>query len=116
MEENKKSYYINIQTHEIVIDPYQTEWDFKIEATDRQIAEIRHLFDENYETDWESYARAHVPFLEYHHDPQNKEYDLRLMIIYAILYQLGDAKTREHIEEMGILESDMLNSLNSNFN
>lgn len=115
MEEPKQSYYVNIQTHEILMDPNQLEWDFKIEATDSQITELRHLFDENYKTDWESYGRAHVPFLEYHHDPQNKEYDHRLVIIYAMLYQLGDAKTREHIAEMGILNGEFLNHHNSNF-
>ncbi|TDK64016.1 hydrolase [Bacillus salipaludis] len=115
MEQQKQSYYINIQSHEIAREPFELEWDFKVEATDSQIKSLKQLFDENYQTDWESYIRSHVPFLEYHHDPQNKEYDARMVIIYAFIYQLGDEKTRDHIKEMGILNNDFLRIRNQNF-
>ncbi|AZU64294.1 hydrolase [Neobacillus mesonae] len=115
MEQPKQSYYINIQSHEIAWDPFISDWDFKIEATDSQIADLKQLFDENYQTDWESFIRSHVPFLEYHHDPQNTEYDMRMVVIYAMLYQLGDSRTRTHIEEMGILNEDFLNRQNAQF-
>lgn len=115
MEQEKQIYYVNIQSHEITQNPYDWEWDFKIEATNGQIAHLKRLFDENYQTDWESYIRAHIPFLEYHHDPQNKEYDARMVVIYAMLYQLGDIKSRNHIREMGILNHDFLNSVDASF-
>ncbi|GHH99425.1 hydrolase [Neobacillus kokaensis] len=115
MEQPKHTYYINIQSHEIAPEPFMSEWDFKIEATDREIASLEQLFDDNYQTDWESYIRSHVPFLEYHHDPQNLEYDMRMVTIYAMLYQLGDTNTRNHIREMGILSEDFLNNQNANF-
>jgi hypothetical protein len=107
MEEPKHSYYINIQSHEIFSEPDGGEWDFKIEATSSQLAVLERLFDKTDETDWESYFRAHIPYLEYHHQPQNKEYDLRLYLIYTFLYYLGDEKTRQHIGGMGILEGDL---------
>ncbi|EKN66527.1 hypothetical protein BABA_15497 [Neobacillus bataviensis LMG 21833] len=115
MELPKHSYYINIQSHEIAREPFGSEWNFKIEATDRQITSLKQLFDDNDKTDWESYIRSHIPFLEYHHDPQNQEYDVRMVIIYAILYQLGDTKTRAHIQEMGILNEDFLDKKNASF-
>ncbi|WP_160723669.1 hydrolase [Bacillus sp. USDA818B3_A] len=106
MAEPRQSYYINIQSHEIFSEPNVEEWDFKIEATTSQAAVLERLFDKTDETDWESYFRAHVPYLEYHHQPQNKEYDLRMLLIYKFLYYLGDEKTRGHICEMGILNEE----------
>ncbi|PLS09675.1 hydrolase [Neobacillus cucumis] len=106
MEEQKHSYYINIQSHEVFSEPDGVEWDFKIEATPSQLAVLERMFDKTDETDWESYIRAHVPYLEYHHQPQNKEYDLRLTLIYSLLYYLGDEKTRQHIGNMGIINED----------
>jgi hypothetical protein len=109
MNEPKQSYFINIQSHEIFSEPDGAEWDFKIKATESQVAVLQRLFDQNDETDWESYFRAHIPYLEYHHQPQNKEYDLRILLIYSLLYYLGDEKTRAHIREMGILNEDLVN-------
>ena len=107
MKEPKYSYYINIQSHEIFSEPLGAEWDFKIEATTSQLAVLERLFDKTDETDWESYIRAHIPYLEYHHQPQNKEYDLRLHLIYTFLYYLGDEKTRQHIGDMGIIDGEL---------
>ncbi|MEH7418419.1 hydrolase [Neobacillus drentensis] len=107
MEESKQSYYLNIQSHEIFSEPDGVEWDFKIEATSSQLAVLERLFDQTDETDWESYFRAHIPYLEYHHQPQNKEYDRRLYLIYSFLYYLGDEKTRQHVADMGIINGDL---------
>lgn len=115
MEPQKQNFYINIQSHEIARDPYHSEWDFKVEATEQEIAELEQLFDENHKTDWESYMRSHVPFLEYHHDPQNKEFDQRLQAIYAWIYVQGDAKTREQINSLGIFGNKLTNDQNKNF-
>ena len=107
--DEKHSYCINIQSHEIFTEPNGAEWDFRIYATESQIAVLERLFDKTDETDWESYIRAHIPFLEYHHQPQNKEYDLRILLIYSLLHYLGDVKTRAHIHEMGILNEEFVN-------
>lgn len=109
MNEQKHSYYINIQSQEIFRGPFDGEWDFKIEATESQVAVIERLFDRNDITDWESYFRSHIPFLEYHHQPQNMEYDRRLVLIYTILFYLGDANSRAHIRDMGILNEEIAN-------
>ena len=107
--DEKHSYFINIQSHDIFTEPNVEEWDFKINATESQVAVLERLFDKTDETDWESYIRAHIPFLEYHHQPENKEYDIRMMVIYSLLYYLGDEKTRAHIQDMRILNSELEN-------
>ena len=107
--DEKHSYFINIQSHDIFTEPNVEEWDFKINATESQVAVLERLFDKTDETDWESYIRSHIPFLEYHHQPENKEYDIRMMVIYSLLYYLGDEKTRAHIQDMRILNSELEN-------
>lgn len=115
MDEQKQSYYINIQSNEIFTGPYEGEWDFKIEATESQINFLERLFNRMDETDWESYFRSHIPYLEYHHQPQNREYDQRILWIYSMLYDLGDEKTRAHIRKMGILNEDSATSQHKSF-
>ena len=115
MNELKHSYYINIQSHEIFSEPDGLEWDFRIEATDKEVAVLERLFDKTEEADWESYIRAHIPYLEYHHQPQNREYDQRILWIYSMLYDLGDEKTRAHIRKMGILNEDSSNIQHKEF-
>ena len=115
MDGQKQSYYINIQSNDIFREPYEGEWNFKIEATESQVHVLERLFDRNDETDWESYFRSHIPYLEYHHQPQNREYDQRILLIYTMLYYLGDEKTRSHIRKMEILNEDSANIQHKSF-
>ncbi len=104
MSEGKKTYYISVGTGEISKSNTDSAWNFRIEATDDEIAMLREYFDQNYSTEWENFFRAHVPFLEYHHDKQNDAYDETMVKIYQMIYDLGDQEARNHIESMGILQ------------
>lgn len=115
MDGQKQSYYINIQSNEILTGPYEGEWDYKIEATESQVNFLERLFNRNDETDWESYFRSHIPYLGYHHQTQNREYDQRILWIYTMLYDLGDENTRAHIRKMGILNEDNANIQHKEF-
>ena len=79
-------------------------WQFKIEATDDEIARLREIFDSNYDNSNSDFIRAHIPFLEYHHDPTNDKHDKNLIRIYEMIHQLGDDEAKQHVESMGILE------------
>jgi hypothetical protein len=63
---------------------------FQIQATDKEVRQLKELFHEIKKADWKTYGRAQVPFLEYHHDPHNDEYDDKLREIYKMLYELGN--------------------------
>ena len=80
-------------------------WNFKIEATDNEIIQLRELFDQNYSTEWQNFFRAHVPYIQYHYDRENDAYDETLINIYQLIYQLGDQEAKQHISEMGILSN-----------
>lgn len=108
MEEVKKPFYIDIKNVQIYPEPDEADWQFKIFATDKEIAQLRECIQKTYEADLKTFSRAHIPFLEYHKDSQNEEYDTAMKAIYAMIYKLGDAKTRNHIENMGILNTDRI--------
>lgn len=101
MTENKNTYYITVGTGEISQSATASRWDYKITATNEEINELRSYFKQNYSTEWQSFVRAHIPFLEYHNDKENDEYDEIMSKVYELLYKLGDDETRKHIEDMG---------------
>ncbi|MDQ0272272.1 hydrolase [Cytobacillus purgationiresistens] len=102
----KKTYYIAIADGEISQSSTSSSWDFKIDATDDEIIELREIFDQNYSTEWESFFRAHVPYLQYHFDRQNDKYDDGLSKVYSVIHRLGDQEAKQHIESMGILPTE----------
>ncbi|OCA81523.1 hypothetical protein A8F94_21860 [Bacillus sp. FJAT-27225] len=102
--EDKQLYFVDIKSGEITKEP-TPENTFTIIADEDEIQDLRDLFEENYKADLKGYARTHLPAQEYHtfSENENAEYDTTMETIYAILYRLGDADTRRHIKEMGIL-------------
>ncbi|RDU36120.1 hydrolase [Neobacillus piezotolerans] len=108
MENDRKTYYIAVESGEISRSETSSTWSFKIMATDEEITELRSLFNQNYANEWKNFIRAHIPFVEYHHDNENNAIDEKLKTIYQAIHRLGDAQAKQHIEEMGILSEDPL--------
>lgn len=106
MFQNRKTYYVWIPNGEIFQDRESSPWNFKIEANDDEIRQLREYFDQNHSIGQSNFIRAHIPFLEYHHDPENDEQDLLLKKIYQLIYDLGDREAKQHIEGMGILQGN----------
>ncbi|WP_053367468.1 hypothetical protein [Bacillus sp. FJAT-27245] len=106
MGQDKKTYYIAVESGEISRDETSSTWSFKIKATDEEITELRSLFNENYANEWKNFIRAHIPFREYHHDKENNAIDEKLKQIYQAIHDLGDEQAKNHIEEMGILSEN----------
>lgn len=105
MQTEKKTYYIDVGTGEISKSSTSSTWSYQIQATDDEIIELRELFDQNYSTEWQSFFRTHVPYVQYHYDRQNDAYDSTLQKVYGVIYRLGDEEAKRHIETMGILET-----------
>ncbi|WP_082347168.1 hydrolase [Bacillus sp. FJAT-18017] len=103
MDGQKKTYYVSIANGEISQSATSSPWNFKIEATDEEITTLREYFDENYTHELGNFVRAHIPYVEYHHDKDNDAYDIGMQKIYSMIYDLGDKQARNHIESMGIL-------------
>ncbi|MBY0146496.1 hydrolase [Neobacillus niacini] len=103
MEEQKKTYYIDVGHGQISQSPTASAWSFKIQANDEEITQLRELFDQNYSTEWKNFFRAHVPYVQYHHDRENDSYDSTIDQVYGMIYNLGDEEAKNHIRSMNIL-------------
>ncbi|MFS0784363.1 hydrolase [Bacillus sp. 1P06AnD] len=110
MDDEKTIYYISIQSGEISEQAGEADSQFCIVATQKEYQDLQLLSNQLYESDVKTYGRSQIPFLEYHHDPQNDEYDHRLIKLYSKIYELGDEETKSHIGAMGILEKTSLNN------
>ncbi|HJV47310.1 MAG TPA: hydrolase [Bacillota bacterium] len=103
---SKQTYYISLSSGGIHTDPTIDTYDYIIEANDHEISELQKLFEKVHEKEGDSYFRSHIPFLPYHEDKPNFEYDQALKEVYSKLYKLGNDVCRRHIESMRILEEE----------
>ncbi|AKO94497.1 MULTISPECIES: hypothetical protein [Priestia] len=100
MINERQTYYVTLATGEISQISTASDWNYTIYANNEEIEELREIFNENRATDWGNYFRAHVPYLEYHHDKGNDIYDRHICAIYDKLYELGDENAKAHIEQI----------------
>ncbi|MFZ3589352.1 hydrolase [Bacillus sp. DJP31] len=100
----KKTYYISLGSGEISQISTASPWNYKIEASDDEIVQLREYFDQIYSTDWQGFMRAHVPYVEYHWDPTNDAYDETMQKVYGLIHELGDEETKQHITKEGLLK------------
>lgn len=107
MEEQKQTYYFNIESGEVLDQPVEQQGNFTLYATGEEIKHLREYLVENYKADWETFGAAHAPFK--HGDRENAEYDMTMKEIYAMVYELGDAEAKNHVRSMGILDEQQLN-------
>ncbi|MBD7938197.1 MULTISPECIES: hydrolase [Cytobacillus] len=108
MDGNREAYFINLENGTILDTMDGHDWQFRVYATGAEIAELNRFLDENYHAELKTFARAQVPFLEYHKKSPNPEYDQILMRLYEMIYQLGDQEAKNHIEEMNIIDTDKI--------
>lgn len=99
----KKRYYVNVEHGVILDDQGADSYEFEIEADHNEIHQLQELFDKTHQKEMGTWLRAHTPYIQYHDDEDNHEYDRSLRNVYRMLHQLGTEKTRSHIESMDIL-------------
>ncbi|KKB37519.1 hydrolase [Bacillus thermotolerans] len=100
MQKEKNTYYISIANGEIMRSSTDSPWNFKVEATDEEITALRELFNANYSTEWANFLRAHVPYVQYHYDRENDQYDSRMEQVYEMIYQLGDEEAKQYVKDI----------------
>jgi hypothetical protein len=101
----RKTYYITVGSGEINEDQSASSYEFKIEATEEEAEQLSELFEGANSASHHSFWRAHTPFIQYHHDAENDEYDQSLKEIYRKIHELGDSEAKSHIQSMGILDN-----------
>ncbi|WP_018934089.1 hypothetical protein [Gracilibacillus lacisalsi] len=98
----KKTYYVNIASQEISQIPYGNNAEYTIQATDEEVFLLREKFNEIHEDDIGTFVRAHIPFVQYHQDPENDDYDTDLQNVMQMIYQLATPETKQAMDESGI--------------
>ncbi|KAA0549007.1 hydrolase [Bacillus sp. BGMRC 2118] len=99
----KKTYYISVADGEISQSRTASSWNYKIEATDEEIVQLREHFDQIYSSDWQGFFRAHTPYVQYHYDRDNDAIDNTMQQVFGLIHELGDEEAKKHIEEQGLL-------------
>ncbi len=99
----KKRYYVNVSSGEILEDQGASSYNFEIDADEEDVFKLSELFDLVDKDSRLSLYRSHVPAMSYHEDKNNHDYDDHMKQVYHLLHDLGNERTREHIESMGIL-------------
>lgn len=51
----------------------------------------------------DTFWRSHVPIMPYHRDESNDQHDDSLSGAFQMLYDLGDEKTKEFVQQSGLL-------------
>lgn len=100
----KQTYYIDMATHNISRNKHEGNDQFVIYATDEEIHQLRSILNAMDDENWTSFFRAHIPFVQYHQDSSNHNYDQHFLTAIRLIHELGDEETRTHIHSMGINE------------
>jgi len=103
MGSEKRRYYVSVQSKSIMLNQGDATYELEIDATPEQILELRELFEDEEDFENDTFWRAHIPAIPYHHDNSNDGYDVMLEEIYRKLYEWGTPETRAHIESMNVL-------------
>ncbi|PWA09033.1 hydrolase [Pueribacillus theae] len=100
----KRTYYVAVNTGEIVDDPTITPWQYEIHATEDEAHQLRELFDQASRQSMDVAYRVARPFSGSGEDYDMHHYDNTLQEIYRIIYRLGNEKAKEHIQSTNMIE------------
>jgi len=95
-------------THNISRNKHEGNDQFVIQATDEQVHQLRAILNAMDDENWVSFWRAHIPFVQYHQDSSNHNYDQHFLTAIRLIHELGDEETKAHIHSMGINERTFL--------
>jgi hypothetical protein len=105
LERNR--YYITLQSGTTVAEIRDVKgdstYDFEIEATEVEAGMLRDLFNHCVHGDFMMWMHGHTLWSDMP-DRDNDEYDDNLREIYRTIYRLGTPKTRNDLEQMGLVE------------
>jgi hypothetical protein len=103
----RKTYYVTMQAGttvaEIRDEKGSSTYDFEIEVTDVEVGMMRDLFNNCIHGDFMMWMHGHTLWSDMP-DRDNDEYDDNLREIYRLIYQHGTAKTKQDLEQMGLVK------------
>ncbi|BBH20106.1 hypothetical protein Back11_14510 [Paenibacillus baekrokdamisoli] len=99
---DKRRYYVSVQARSVMHNQGDAAYELEINATTEEVEKLMELFNEWEEFDEQTFFRAQIPTIPYHHDSENDGYDYFLKDIYKAIYQMGTDETKSHISSMNL--------------
>lgn len=99
----KKTYYIDLASKEISQIKNGNNTAYAIHATAKDIDVLRSTFNQMGQAEMGTYIRSHIPFVPYHKDSSNDQYDAGLHSVMAMIYELATPSTKQAMEEANII-------------
>lgn len=99
---DKQTYYISVQSGSILQDRNADEFEFQIEATEKEIEQLLELFEYREAAENANFRRSFIPGIPYHQDEANDIYDAGMRAVYQMVHRLGTEETKKQIEDMGL--------------
>ncbi len=100
---DKNKYYVSVQAGTVIQDQSASAYEFEIEATPKEADQLLELMEIGEDAELKNFIRAGTPYIPYHNDRENDVHDEHLKHVYQVIYTLGTAETKKHIEKMNIL-------------
>ncbi len=99
----KNTYYVSIQAMKIMEHKGDAAYEFEIIASPEEVEALKEIITHMANADHASYWIGHIPYIPYHLDKENDQYDRSLIDAYQMIYDLGTDETKNHITSMNIL-------------
>lgn len=100
----RKKYYVSVETGQILEDQGAAAYEFEIEANDTELDTLRKRFSKLHEENIGLFVDPHLPQRWNDVEGHVQSYTDHLLNIYRMIYRLGTAETKRHIEQNQILE------------
>ncbi|WP_240315700.1 transposase [Sporosarcina sp. PTS2304] len=100
MSEQKYTMYVSIQHKQVLVDPYSSTWEYKVEVPREAYPIFERLFAQMDRLEFRNFLRSHLPYIPYHYDRDNHDIDLRMMKVYALIHEYTDEESKQFIEKL----------------
>ncbi|MGD6963198.1 hydrolase [Fictibacillus phosphorivorans] len=98
----KRPYYVNVETGEILPVKTASTFQFEISASDDDVWKLTKMFGEMESMANDTFVRNHLPYIPYSNDRDNDRYDSKLKEVYGFIHDIGQDETRKFIETMDL--------------
>lgn len=96
----KHKMYVSISDQRVYNRPDDSPWEYEVEVTKEYIPVFHDLFNKTNELEFRNFFRAHLPYIPYHYDRGNHEIDERTQMVYALIHEFTDDKSKKFIEQL----------------
>ncbi len=92
--------YVSIVHQQVYHHPDDSPWEYEVHVTEEYVPVFHRLFHQMDRLEIRNFLRAHLPYIPYHYDQDNRDIDLRTMKVYALIHEFTDDKSKRFIEKL----------------